>query len=148
MVIALLMIAWPVVEILVAIKVAQLIGVLATILLLLAGWPVGIWVVRAEGRAAWRRLQAAVAAGRRPAREVADGALALLGGTLLIVPGFITDFLALLLLAPPTRALARVALQHNIRGRFVTRVAGTTPGRSAYDVDSTASDVDPHTLPR
>jgi UPF0716 protein FxsA len=148
MLVLVLMIAWPVAELLVAIKVAEAIGVLATVLLLILGWPLGLWVVRSQGRAAWRRLQAAVAAGRAPGREVADGALVLLGGGLLIVPGFITDAVAILLLAPPTRALARIAIQRNVRSRFVTRVTGAGAHRSAYDVDSTASDIDPPPLPR
>ena len=67
-----------------------------------------MWLAKAEGRAAWRRLSAAVAAGRPPGREVIDGALVLVGGLLLIVPGFITDAVGLLLLAP-TRAVARRA---------------------------------------
>jgi UPF0716 protein FxsA len=148
MLIALLMILWPVAELLVAIKVAEVIGILATVLLLIAGWPVGLWVVRTQGRAAWRRLQAAVADGRPPAREVVDGALALLGGALLIVPGFITDAIALLLLLPPSRALARTVIQRNVRGRLVTRVTGTPRHGPAYDVDSTATDVDPPALRR
>jgi UPF0716 protein FxsA len=148
MLIALLMIAWPVAELLVAIKVAGVIGVLATVLLLIAGWPLGLWAMRTQGRVAWRRLQAAVAAGRTPAREVLDAALVLMAGALLIVPGFITDAIALLLLAPPTRALARAAIRRNVRGRFVTRVTGASRRGSAYDVDSTARDIDPPPLPR
>ena len=103
----LLFVVWVAAELFVAIKVANAIGVLATVVLLLLSWPLGSWVLRSQGRAAWRRLGAAVSAGRSPGREVLDGALVLLGGVLLIVPGFISDVLGVLALLPPTRALMR-----------------------------------------
>jgi len=143
MVALLLLILWPIAELFVAIKVAEAIGVLLTVVLLLVGWPIGMWLARTQGRAAWRRLSAAVADGRPPGREVIDGALVLAGAILLIIPGFITDGVGLLLLLAPTRAVAREALTRNFQSRLV--VAATrfsrTP-RSAYDVDSTATDLD------
>ena len=149
MLILLALIAWPVAELLVAIEVAGAIGVLWTVLLLVLGWPLGMWLVRTEGRGAWRRLSGAVAAGRPPGREVVDGAVIVIGGTLLIVPGFITDVLGLLLLGPPTRSLARRGLVRNFQSRLV--VAATRyrrPGAPAYDVDSTAADYSNPTLGR
>ena len=143
----LLLILWPIAELFVAIKVAEAIGVLLTILLLIAGWPLGGWLVRAEGRIAIRRLSEAVNAGRRPGREVLDGALVLAGGALLIVPGFITDVLGLALLLPPVRALARLGIARNVRSRFVMRATRFADRRS-YDVDSTATDIDATQLPR
>jgi UPF0716 protein FxsA len=144
----LLLILWPIAELFVAIEIAQAIGVLATVLLLIISWPLGWWLVRAEGQAAWRRLSTAVAAGRPPGREVTDGALILVGGALLIVPGFITDVIGLLLLAPPTRSLARAGIKRNFRSRIVMRATRFSPPGSSYDVDSTATDVDPPALPR
>jgi UPF0716 protein FxsA len=138
----LLLILWPIAELFVAIKVAEAIGVLLTVILLLIGWPLGMWLTKAEGRAAWRRLSAAVAADRPPGREVIDGALVLAGGILLIIPGFITDVVGLLLLAP-TRKLARGAIMRNLQSRLVvaaTRFSGAP--RADYDVDSTATDLD------
>ncbi len=70
---AAIMAAPPVAELLVAIKVAQLIGVLNTVLLLIVTWPVGVWAMRTQGRAIWRRFQIAVSSGRQPGREVLDG---------------------------------------------------------------------------
>jgi len=147
MLVLLLLIIWPIAEIYVAIQVAEAIGVLLTLLALVVSWPLGVWLVRAEGRAAWRRLGAAVAAGRPPAREVLDGALIVAGGALLIVPGFLTDLVGLLLLAPPTRSLARAGMVRNLQSRVV--VQATRFGRSpaSYDVDSTARDVEPPRLP-
>jgi UPF0716 protein FxsA len=145
MVALLLLFAWPVAEVFVAIKVADAIGVLATLLLLIAGWPIGMWALRSQGGAAWRRLGDAVATGRPPGREVLNGALVLLGGLLVMVPGFITDALGVLLLLPPTRAIARAALARNLQSRLVVRAArfgGRRRGNRAYDVDSSATDID------
>jgi UPF0716 protein FxsA len=140
----LLLICWPVAEVFVAIKVGEAIGALPTILLLIASWPLGAWVLRSQGRAAWRRLSAAVAEGRTPGREVIDGALVLAGGFLLMIPGFITDVVGLVLLLAPTRILLRMALQRNFRSRLVSRTVRFT--QRHYDVDSTAHDIDPPPL--
>ena len=139
----LLLILWPIAELFVAIKVAEAIGVLLTVILLLVGWPIGMWLAKAQGRAAWRRLSAAVDAGRPPGREVIDGALVLVGGTLLIIPGFITDVFGLLLLLAPTRAAAGALVARNFRSRLVVAATRFSRApRSAYDVDSTATDLD------
>jgi UPF0716 protein FxsA len=147
MLVLLLLICWPVAELFVVIQVAEAIGVLATIGLLIVSWPLGVWLLRAEGRSAWRRLSAAVAAGRPPAREVLDGALVVAGGALLIVPGFITDVIGLVLLLPPTRSLARRGIVRNFQSRLVVQATRFTRP-SAYDVDSTATEVEPPQLPR
>jgi UPF0716 protein FxsA len=136
----LLLILWPLAEIYVAIRIAEAIGVLWTVLLLMASWPVGSWAIRTVGRAAWRRLGDAVAAGRPPGREVLNGALVLAGGMLLLVPGFITDFLGLCLLLAPSRALMRGLLVRNLESRLVRRATRAGRPRPTYDVDSTATD--------
>jgi UPF0716 protein FxsA len=141
------LVLWPIAELFVAVKVAESIGALLTILLLLASWPVGSWLLRSTGRQAWQRLSAAVAEGRPPGRPVIDGALAVIGGVLFIVPGFITDLLGTALLLSPIRNLARRVIERNFRSRLMVR-ATRFPGRSpsSYDVDSTAHDVDPRHL--
>ena len=138
----LVLVVWVVAEVFVAIKVADAIGVLATVGLLLLSWPVGSWALRSQGRAAWERLGAAVSAGRSPGREVLDGALVLIGGLLLIVPGFISDVLGALALLPPTRALLRRQLARNLQSRLVVSAKRFTGAARPYDVDSTASDID------
>ena len=138
----LVLVVWVVAEVFVAIKVADAIGVLATVGLLLLSWPVGSWALRSQGRAAWQRLGAAVSAGRSPGREVLDGALVLIGGLLLIVPGFISDVLGALALLPPTRALLRRQLARNLQSRLVVSATRFTGAARPYDVDSTASDID------
>jgi UPF0716 protein FxsA len=135
-----LLILWPVAELFVAIEVANAIGVLLTIVLLIASWPIGTWALRSQGRAVWRRMAVAVSEHRAPGREVLDGVLVLIGGGLLIIPGFITDALGIFLLLPPTRALMRTLLVRNLQSRIVVRAVRFTS--RPYDVDSTARDID------
>lgn len=100
----------PIVEIYVIVKVGGLLGVLPTVAILLAVSVVGAAVVRHEGRRAWQALNQAVAHGQMPGRELADGALVLTGGALLLTPGFVTDAVGLVLVLPPLRPFVRRAL--------------------------------------
>jgi UPF0716 protein FxsA len=113
----LLFIIVPIAELYVIIQVGEAIGVWPTLLLLLLDAIVGSWLLKHEGRAAWRRFNQALAEKRVPAAEVADGFLVILGGALLIAPGFITDIFGILFLIPPTRALARKVLYRFTVGR-------------------------------
>jgi UPF0716 protein FxsA len=143
----LLFLLWPIAELFVAFKVAEAIGFLLLLLLLAASWPVGTWALRSQGRVVARRLASAIAEHRAPTKETVDGVLVLLGGGLLLVPGFITDIFGLLLLLPPTRALARRGVVRNLRSRVVVQAVRFGAGRQAYDVDSTAVDVNQPHLP-
>jgi UPF0716 protein FxsA len=82
----------------------------------------GSVLMRAQGRAVWRRFGDAVRAGRPPATEVADGALVLFGGALLLTPGFATDALGRALLIPPTRAIVRRVLVRRLARGTALRV--------------------------
>lgn len=146
----LVLVVWPLAELYVIVRVAEAIGVLLTILLLIAAVPFGFWAMRSVGRVVWRRFNAAIAEGRPPGREVVDGALVVLGGGLLILPGFISDVVGLLLLFPLTRIPLRAALVRNFQnrlvvqaGRFARRGGG---GEASYDVEGTASEIDPSQL--
>lgn len=97
----------PLVEIYVLIQVGQVIGPWWTILLLLADSIFGGWLIRREGARAWRALNSALSSGRMPARELADGALILVGGTLMLSPGFVTDAFGILMILPFTRPVFR-----------------------------------------
>jgi UPF0716 protein FxsA len=102
-----LFIALPILELYVIIQVGGAIGVWPTIALLIADSILGTILFRSQGRAAWARFNLALAEGRVPGREVFDGAMVILGGALLITPGFVTDIFGLICLIPPTRALLR-----------------------------------------
>ena len=148
----LLFIVIPIVEIYVIIQVGQAIGALWTIALLIADSIIGAMLMRSQGRAAWRRFNEAIAAGRIPAREVVDGALVIFGGALLLTPGFVTDIFGAAFLLPPTRAAhpraARAALRRAADRGGARRRAPAPAGRGpGADVDSTATEVDPRSLP-
>lgn len=118
----------PIAELYVIIQVGQLIGVVPTLLLLIAGGFLGASLARSQGRVAWRRFNESTAAGRIPGKEVYDGAAIVFGGALLLSPGFITDILGISLLLPPTRALLRRALTRGAR-----RVGPAAPYLFFYD---------------
>ncbi|MCW2622085.1 MAG: FxsA cytoplasmic rane protein [Frankiales bacterium] len=95
------------VEVVVLIMVGEAIGAIPTLLLMLATSALGAYLLRREGARAYRAFAQATAAGQVPAREAADGALILVGGLLLLLPGFVSDVVGLLLLTPPTRRMLR-----------------------------------------
>jgi UPF0716 protein FxsA len=114
-----LFIAVPLVEIYVIIQVGQAIGAWWTILLLVIDSILGSWLIRHEGSRAWRALSEALDSGRMPAKELADGALILIGGTLMLAPGFVTDAFGVLMILPVTRPLFRRLLTRVVARRLV-----------------------------
>ena len=109
----------PIVEIYVLIQVGQVIGAWWTVLLLIADSIFGSWLLKREGVRAWRALQVALTEGRMPTRELADAALIVFGGTLMISPGFVTDVFGLVAILPFTRPLARRLLTAAVARRLV-----------------------------
>ena len=145
-----LFITVPILELFVIIQIADVIGPWWTILVLIADSILGSMLMRSQGRAAWRRFNEALQAGRPPAREVLDGVLIIFGGALLLTPGFVTDVVGLSFLLPPTRAVLRGLLVRRFAGRMVasaTRARTTRPRGRGYDVEGQATEVDPPTLP-
>jgi UPF0716 protein FxsA len=137
-VLALLFVGLPLLEIYILVQIGQVIGPWWTILLLLADGALGSYLMKREGGRAWRALQDALASHRMPARELADGALVLIGGTLLLTPGFVTDVFGLFFILPFTRPVARRGL-----ARVITRrLSGTV------QVHATGNDWGAWTAPR
>lgn len=93
----------PIIEIYLIIKTGQVIGPLPTVILLLAISFAGAWLVRAQGFQTLRSIQNELAQGRLPAAQLLDGAMVLVGGVLLLTPGFLTDLLGIFFLTPVTR---------------------------------------------
>jgi UPF0716 protein FxsA len=110
------LVAVPIFEVYVLVQVGQRIGVLWTVSILVLEAVLGGWLLRREGARAWRALDAAFRGGRVPTGELADAALVLVGGVLLMLPGFVTDVLGLFFLIPFTRPFAR-----HVVGFFVAR---------------------------
>ncbi|WP_405058836.1 FxsA family protein [Kribbella sp. NBC_01505] len=120
--VALALLLVPIVEIYVIIQVGQVIGGWPTVALLIVESALGAWLIKREGRRAWAALQASFETGKMPGRELADGALVLIGGTLLLTPGFVTDIFGFFFVLPFTRPLARRALTAFL-GRRVTHLS-------------------------
>jgi UPF0716 protein FxsA len=114
--------AWAVLEIWLLIVVADATSGFIVFLCILAGFVLGAAAVKRAGRSAWRNLTASVQAAQRaqqgqpeevPERAPGGGrtGLHMLGGILLIIPGFLSDAVALVLLFPPTRKLVGNGLE-------------------------------------
>ena len=117
----------PIVEIYVLIQVGQVIGAPWTIVLLILDSLLGSWLIKREGGRAWQALRAALQTGRMPSKELADGGLILIGGTLMLSPGFVLDVLGLLLILPPTRPLFRGVLARFVSQRVTLVGPGANP---------------------
>lgn len=105
----------PIVELAVIVQVGDALGLGWTLLLLVGMSVLGAALVRREGTRAWRRFREAIAVPRLPTREVVDGALVVLGGALLLTPGFVTDAVGLLLVVPLTRRAVADVVRRRVR---------------------------------
>ena len=118
----------PLAEIYVLIQVGQVIGPWWTIALLIAASILGSWLIRREGRLAWQALNMSLAAGRLPDREVLDAGLILVGGALMLAPGFLTDVAGFAWVLPFTRPFVRRGARWML-GRHVVRAVQRGAGR-------------------
>jgi UPF0716 protein FxsA len=125
---AALFVVVPIVEVYFLIQVGQVIGAWWTLLLLVADGVLGSVLVKHEGSRAWRALREAIAGYQLPAKELADGALILVGGTLLLTPGFLSDVVGLFCILPFTRPVARAALTRLVARRMLVRTGVSAPG--------------------
>lgn len=133
-VIAVTLLVVPILEIATIIAVGKVIGGWETLALLLAESAFGAWLVRREGARAWAALRTALRTGQMPSRQLADAALVLVGGTLLLTPGFLTDIVGFFFILPVTRPLARKALEVVVARRLLGGVfaaRGRGPGQTA-----------------
>ncbi len=126
--------AVPILEISLIVQAGRLLGVLPTLGMLLLTSALGAWLARREGRRAWTALSTAFTSGKMPTGELADAALVLTGGIMLLFPGFLTDLLGLVFLVPATRPLTRVLIAWTVartaqkRGISLDQVTRAGPG--------------------
>ena len=131
--------AVPLLEIVLFVQLGGELGVLGTLLEIFVSGALGVFLMRLEPYRNATDVRAALARDRSPASPMAHSALRMIGAVLLVVPGFFTDTLGLLLLIP---ALRKIALQ-----RVVTKAA-PRPSDDIIDGDYTATpDRDPDILP-
>jgi UPF0716 protein FxsA len=121
----LLLIGIPALEVWTLAQIGHRLGWFETLAALVLVGVFGVALARNEGLLVVERLRAASAAGRPPEREIVDGLLVLIAGALLILPGFVSDALALLILFPLTRPLFRAWLTRKLRAR--RRIAAPPP---------------------
>jgi UPF0716 protein FxsA len=117
-----LLLVVPLLEVVVIIAVGRAIGGWPTFLLLLAESAFGAWLVRHEGARAWQSLQEALTTGTMPSRQLSDAALVLVGGVLLLAPGFLTDIVGFFLVLPFTRPAACGLLEAVVARRLLAGV--------------------------
>ena len=120
----------PVLEIFVIIRVAGSLGIGETILVLVVVSVVGAWMVRRSGLGVLAQIRSRLARGELPAKELVDGLLILIGGLLMLTPGFVTDAVGLLLLVPPARLVVRSLLVRRFGKKL--RVAGWSAGPGGF----------------
>lgn len=104
---ALLLLLYLVVEIAALVALAAVVGVLWTVVIVVAVWGLGWQLIRAQGRRVLDGLRQAAQGERSPDGAVADGALVAVGSVLMVIPGLVTSVLGALLLLPPTRFVVR-----------------------------------------
>jgi UPF0716 protein FxsA len=148
------LLAVPILEVIAFIAVGHAIGWLPALIALLGISVIGTRLLRIRGRAAIEGVSLAVSERRAPTAAALDGALGLLGATLLAIPGFVTDALGALLMLPSGRALARRWISHRYAARVMSFVAATERFRGSArpmhpaDVESTAVEDDAEQLRR
>jgi len=124
-------VAVPLIEIALFIQVGGFIGLWPTLGIVLVTAILGSWLVRSQGAREISRLQGAFSDLRDPTEPLANGAMILFAGALLLTPGFFTDAFGFALLFPPFRAAAfkwaksKVKVQQFSMGPGPTRPAGT-----------------------
>ncbi|MDD7971904.1 FxsA family protein [Roseinatronobacter alkalisoli] len=113
--------AVPVIEIALFVQLGSEIGVIATLAWVFATAALGVMLMRLEPHRNAESVRAALARDASPASPMAHSALRMIGALLVVLPGFFTDTLGMLLLLPPVRALilSRLVLQtraaHSVR---------------------------------
>ena len=122
----LIIVGLPLLEIAIFIQVGEAIGVAATLAAVVLGTIVGVTVVRAQGIGVFNRLRQQVDSGQPPERELFDAFCLLLAGFFVLIPGFFTDVLGILLLLPPVRGLLMGNVVKMARQRAAARGEGQT----------------------
>ena len=138
-----LLIGLPILEVWLLIRVGQAIGGLNVLAILIVEALFGGWVMRREGPRAWQALLEAVRRGSLPVDEATDAVLVLIGGVLLVLPGFVTDVVGLVFLLPFTRPAARRLVTALVarRARGITGTFQVTRSRINVDGETIEGEV-------
>ena len=118
-VLSLALLLMPMLEVAAILAVGKQIGAWWTIGLLIFWSSLGAWLVTREGAKTWKTLKNSLSTGHELSRQLTDAALVLVGGTLLLAPGFITDAMGLFLVVPFTRPITRRVLQRVVEKKLL-----------------------------
>ncbi len=108
----------PAIELYLIIKVGQSIGAANTIFLIIGTGILGAYYARQQGFRVVSNIQFKVQQGQVPGDDLVNGAMLLVGGALLITPGFVTDFLGFSLIFPPTREAVKIAVKRHLENKI------------------------------
>jgi UPF0716 protein FxsA len=138
----LLFVLLPIAELAILIQMGQAVGFWLTLAIVLGTGAVGAMLARSQGMRVLAEVQRELLAGRVPHRQVLDGMAILVGGTLLLTPGFITDVAGLALLFPPTRRLLEVIARRWLERQIQTGAMRVSVLR--WDPEQRAGEPSPH----
>jgi UPF0716 protein FxsA len=113
----------PLIELFLLVKLGTVIGIGATVLIVISTGVLGAWLARRQGLGVLRRLSEDLNEGRLPGDTLIDGLLILIAGALLLTPGLITDTIGFLLLVPQGRTVVR----RMVAARFEKRTTDGDP---------------------
>lgn len=121
----------PFVEIYLLLQIGGIVGVFPTIFMVVFTAVLGAWLLRRQGLATWQRFQNSLNQGAIPAYEMIEGPILLVGGALLLTPGFFTDALGFACLVPQLR---RKIARYVIENHLIATQAGSPFQRRPHDV--------------
>ena len=124
----LLFVLVPVIEIALFIRIGGAIGLFPTLAVVIATAALGTWMLRREGLATLAAARARLDAGELPASQLLEGMLLIVGGAMLLTPGFMTDVAGFLCLLPPTRRVLAARLAAGALGRVGVGRGPVAPG--------------------
>ena len=142
----LLFVAVPLIEIALFIQLGGFLGLWNTLLIVIATAFLGTWLVRAQGAAAMNQVRGSFSNMQDPSEPLANGAMILFAGALLLTPGFFTDGIGFLLLFPPFRAAAFKYVKARVNVQtFSASASQHRPQHPASDViDGDYTEVSPN----
>ncbi|MEM7585996.1 MAG: FxsA family protein [Acidobacteriota bacterium] len=123
----------PLVELALLIEVGRIVGMPATILLVIVTGTLGAWLAKTQGVRTLNRLQQELQSARMPADTMLDGLLIFIAGAVLLTPGILTDLFGFFLLTPACRGWLRGIIKSGIKRR-VTVVSQTAQAKQQPNV--------------
>ena len=134
-----LFVAVPIIEIALLVQVGSIIGTFNTIAIVIITAILGTWLLRQQGMATLLNAQLRMQSGEMPATQIIEGVLLLVGGVLLLTPGFVTDAIGFFCLIPYSRRWLASRLAARSSGWVVTSMTGGGFGHSASRAPGSAN---------